>query len=174
MSKPDSHSPHRPTTPSPGHPQPVVDVSELLVIDDEPLDVLIVDDDFLIRSVLAASLTDAKYTFRCAADGRSALTLLSERRFKLVVTDLYMPQIDGFEVISRYVAADPSAMILTISGGGSSYDRELALKSSLLMGSWRSLPKPFTSSQFLVTLEEMIGPPSGSQRSSPPPAPPQA
>lgn len=147
---------------------------DLLVIDDEPLDVLIIDDDFLIRTVLAASLTDARYTFRCAADGRSALTLLTQRRFKLVVTDLYMPGMDGFEVISRYIAADPSAMILTISGGGSGYARELALKSSLLMGSWRSLPKPFTTTQFLGAVEEMIGPPvapSGSAIPVPPKEP---
>jgi two-component system response regulator HydG len=168
-----SSSSAQPSRPSPAQPDPV-DHSELLVIDDEPLDVLIIDDDFLIRTVLAASLTDASYTFRCAADGHSALTLLTQRRFKLVVTDLYMPKMDGFEVISRYIAADPAAMILTISGGGGSLVRELALKSSLLMGSFRSLPKPFTTSQFLGAVEEMIGPPTHSPGSSAPASSPPA
>lgn len=142
------------------HPH-VIENSDLLVIDDNPVDVLIIDDDFSIRTMLEALLADSKYTFQSAPDGRSALGLLAQRRFRLVVTDLYMPKMDGFEVISRYIAADPAAMILTISGGGGgAYDRELALKSSQLLGSFRTLPKPFTSGQFLQAMEEMIGPPA--------------
>jgi PAS domain S-box-containing protein len=67
---------------------------------------LIVDDDELTRTVLRRTLEEAGWGVEEAADGRAALDCLMERVPRLVLLDLMMPGMDGFEVAAR-MQADP-------------------------------------------------------------------
>jgi len=68
---------------------------------------LIVDDDRSIREALRTALEDEGFTVAVAANGAEALAKIQERRPRLVLLDLMMPIVDGWEVLDR-VRADPS------------------------------------------------------------------
>ena len=67
---------------------------------------LIVDDDREVRETLRTALEDEGFTVAVAANGAEAMTKLEERRPRLVLLDLMMPVVDGWEVLDR-MRADP-------------------------------------------------------------------
>jgi two-component system, chemotaxis family, chemotaxis protein CheY len=69
--------------------------------------ILIVDDSPTMRQMVSFCLRGAGYTVIEAVDGQDALTKLSGSRVDLLVTDLYMPRIDGLELSKRVRAMPP-------------------------------------------------------------------
>ena len=69
----------------------VADKSRVLVVDDEPQ----------ITRVLRTVLTSQGYQVRTAAEGESAMASFNEWKPELVITDLYMPHMDGIELCRR-------------------------------------------------------------------------
>ena len=63
--------------------------------------VLVVDDDRAIRALVAKIVERAGFEVDTAADGAEALQLLEERDYGVLVVDLMMPKVDGFEVVAR-------------------------------------------------------------------------
>ena len=63
--------------------------------------VLVVDDDRAIRALVAKIVERAGFEVDTAADGAEALALLEERDYGVLVVDLMMPKVDGFEVVAR-------------------------------------------------------------------------
>jgi CheY-like chemotaxis protein len=72
--------------------------------DAAPGHALIVDDDELSRTMLRRALEQSGWAVEEAADGRAALERLTERIPQLVLLDLMMPEMDGFEVAARMQA----------------------------------------------------------------------
>jgi CheY-like chemotaxis protein len=120
------------------------------------IDVLLIDDEPAMLKVMACCLAQNGFTFRQAGDGRAAIPLLAQHRFKLIVTDIHMPEMDGFEVIMHCTAAMPEATILAISGGGNYELPNGVLKPARLLGCRRTLAKPFTSPEFLQIVNELV------------------
>jgi adenylate cyclase len=84
----------------------------------EPATILTVDDDEAGRSALARALRGMGHTVIEAGDGRQAVELIGQRSFDLVLLDITMPVMDGYEVL-RWIRADPgrAAMpVLMVSG----------------------------------------------------------
>ena len=75
--------------------------------------ILIVDDEEIIRDLLAEVLED--YTVSLAADGREAIDILKERKFDLVITDLRMPNVPGEEVVRYARETYPDIGVIVIS-----------------------------------------------------------
>ena len=69
--------------------------------------VLVVDDDELTRLEIIRSVEKAGYAVSQAENGARALDMLREKSFALVLLDLLMPDVDGFEVL-RQMKADPA------------------------------------------------------------------
>ena len=90
--------------------------------------VLIVDDHAEFRSLARALLeADGFEVLGEAADGRSALAAAASLRPELVLLDIQLPDVDGFEVAAQLAAwADPPAVVLTSSRSASSYRGRLA------------------------------------------------
>ena len=122
------------------------------------VDVLLVDDDESIRVVLTECLTRAGYTVSVAENGSAALALLADHVFQLVVTDIYMPQTDGLELIMCYRAQSPGAPVLAISGGGQLGGPGDMLKPARFLGSQLTLAKPFELGEFMDAVRHLIGP----------------
>ncbi len=112
----------------------------------EKRSVIIVDDDAMLRDVLAAELIRAGYDVRTAADGREALNLFSQRGADLVVTDLFMPITDGVEVIREIARINPRVRILAMTGNASPADY---LRMGRQLGAWHAIRKPFRARAFL-------------------------
>ena len=75
--------------------------------------ILVVDDDANIRSLLQQELTEAGYAVRLAEDGRKALALIREEMPGLVILDVMMPEMNGFDV-AAVLKNDPATMHIPI------------------------------------------------------------
>ncbi len=75
--------------------------------------ILVVDDDANIRSLLQQEFTEAGYTVRLAENGRQALTLIREEAPGLVILDVMMPEMNGFDV-AAVLKNDPATMDIPI------------------------------------------------------------
>jgi two-component system cell cycle response regulator CpdR len=121
------------------------------------VDVLIIDDNADIRSVLGRTLSRAGYNVLSCAEGNGALRLLAQRSFRLVITDIFMPDVDGYEVIKTVNASQPKPQVLAISGGTLSV-AGVNLRVAKHLGC-RVLAKPFDLPEFYSVVREMIGAP---------------
>lgn len=88
--------------------------------------VLVVDDSPIIRDLLVELLTAAKLEVYTAADGAAALEMLDRHRVDLVLSDVEMPGIDGFELLTRIRQRDPELPVVMVTTRGSIADRERA------------------------------------------------
>ncbi|MGA2635130.1 MAG: response regulator [Terracidiphilus sp.] len=78
--------------------------------------ILIVDDEPSIRGAISAVLTEIGYGVRCAEDGHSALRELSREIPDIVLSDLHMPGMTGFELLSVLRRRFPEIHTIAMSG----------------------------------------------------------
>jgi len=116
--------------------------------------VLVVDDSETVREVLKTTLTEAGYDVCDANDGHSALDLVSDKDYDLLMTDLNMPEMDGFEFISR-VRKIPGRRFLPIVVL-SSEDKQKRFVDCVKAGASGFLQKPFDKEQLLAILQTVI------------------
>src|ERR1700733_8521881 len=76
-----------------------------------PAHLLIVDDDALLRSMAAKSLRHSGFAVSDAVSGEDGLTKFAERPYDLILLDLMMPELDGYEVCRRIRATARGARI---------------------------------------------------------------
>jgi signal transduction histidine kinase len=87
------------------------------VAEERPWRLLLVDDEAVVREVLAAELEDAGFDVAQAADGVAALALLDEEHgFDLLVSDLSMPGLDGVGLIREAQRRHPSLPAILLTG----------------------------------------------------------
>lgn len=77
------------------------------------VDVLVVDDDIALRQTTAEILRAAGYEVAEAADGAHALEALQDRTVGVILLDLHMPRVDGFELLRRLTPEDPPVIVLS-------------------------------------------------------------
>jgi DNA-binding response OmpR family regulator len=112
--------------------------------------VMIVDDDPLIRGVVRAVLEDGAYELEEAASGDEALRLAQRRPPDLVLLDVMMPGMNGFEVAQRF-KADPklkTAVIVMLTAKSAPEDRVRGMES----GADVYFTKPFSPLELLTTV----------------------
>ena len=111
--------------------------------------ILVIDDDQLVRGFLRAALEGQGHTVKEAGHGRAALQWLRQSPVELVLTDIYMPDCDGLEVITTLRREFPSIKIVAISGG--SGERNL-LVAARQLGAQEVLEKPINGDELLKTV----------------------
>jgi CheY-like chemotaxis protein len=119
--------------------------------------VLLVEDNQHIAELLKGGLRkgsgDVAYVLETAPDGREALEKMAADRWDLVLVDVYLPVLDGAEVIRRARAADEPQLrdlpIIALSAGG-----EAARKAALDAGATAFLEKPVRLRQVIETVRE--------------------
>ena len=119
------------------------------------LRILVVDDDFHIRESLRIKLEQAGHTVRLAPDGAEAVKFLKREVFDIVVTDILMPDKDGFELIGDIRRKWPKVRIVAISGGGRIGTEQLLVAASGL-GADAVIAKPFSYPQFSAVLGSLL------------------
>jgi DNA-binding NtrC family response regulator len=120
------------------------------------LSVLVVDDEEGIRTLVQHWLQREGHDVAIAACAHEATRLLRSRRFDLVVTDVVMPDGDGFELIPEVRKVQPHARIVAMSGGGQYLQSDACLHIARGLGAHAVVMKPFNWTQLRAGLE--IGP----------------
>lgn len=77
---------------------------------------LLVDDEPLVLKIFASSLIGHKYLVREALNGADALDVLARAWFDVVVADVRMQPVDGFELLARTRELEPSIPVVLVSG----------------------------------------------------------
>ena len=116
--------------------------------------ILLIDDDELLRGVLAKALGYAGHEIIQAADGLQGMDLFHATQVDLVVTDLIMPVQEGVETILRLRRDNPKIPIIAISGGVT--NSKLYLDMAGKIGARRILPKPFTPQELIAVIDEVL------------------
>jgi DNA-binding response OmpR family regulator len=113
--------------------------------------VLVVDDDPNIRSLLQQELTEAGYVVRLAEDGRKALTLIREETPGLIILDVMMPEMNGFDV-AAVLKNDPATMDIPIIILSIVEDKERGFR----LGVDRYLTKPIDTASLFHEVDALL------------------
>lgn len=116
--------------------------------------VLVIDDDALTRRIAETALCRRGYRVETSGDGRQALRWLEREQPAVIVTDIFMPEVDGLEVIMAARRACPQARILAISGGGMRMDKDF-LPIARRLGADAALAKPFRAGMLLAEVDDL-------------------
>jgi CheY-like chemotaxis protein len=82
---------------------------------DEPRAILVVDDSSFMRKRVQQGLAPEGYTLVEAANGQLALNELEKRKFDCILTDLVMPELDGFELLAEIQRRKISTPVVVVS-----------------------------------------------------------
>lgn len=114
--------------------------------------ILVIEDDANVRAFLDDVLRAAGHAVAVTSDGRAGLSYYEQHRPDLVITDIFMPQRDGLDVVLQLAA---KVRIIAISGGGD-VDELDHLDDAVQFGAWTSLSKPFTAEALLKAVREAL------------------
>ena len=115
--------------------------------------ILVVDDEEKIRQTLRGVLTDEGFEVLEASDGRRALELLEHTVPRLAIVDVWMPEVDGIELLARMRTQVPGVPIIVISGHGTI---ETAVR-VIRLGAFDFLEKPFQLDALLHMVDRALG-----------------
>lgn len=113
--------------------------------------ILIVDDDASISELISLYLEKEMFDTRCAADGEEALQIFPEYQPNLVILDLMLPGIDGYEVCRR-LRASSQVPVIMLSAKGETFDKVLGLE----LGADDYMVKPFESKELVARVKAVL------------------
>ena len=118
--------------------------------------ILVADDDRTTRLLLTETLRGQKYTVAAVADGAAALKKLKENKFDLALLDVWMPKMNGLEVLAalRKVSKRPKVIVMT------SDDAPETLVSAIREEAYQYLAKPIEPKSLLTMVRETLARPS--------------
>ena len=116
--------------------------------------ILVVDDDADFRAMLCSALQLAGYSVNMARNGRAALAAQRHSPADVLITDIFMPESDGFEAIDAFRRNFPATRIVAISGGAPAVKANY-LDAAGLIGVDAALQKPFEMDELLRVLKSM-------------------
>jgi DNA-binding response OmpR family regulator len=115
----------------------------ILIVDDEPS--IVVSLEFLARR--------AGYEVEVATDGDAALAAVAARPPDLVILDVMLPKLSGFEVCERLHAERPDIKILMLSARG----RDTEVARGLRLGAAAYVTKPFSTRELMARVAALLG-----------------
>jgi two-component system, NtrC family, response regulator AtoC len=116
------------------------------------VNVFILDDELGLRHTLTLILEGEGHEARSAAEGESALRMLSERDADVVLSDVRMAGMDGLEFLDRYRRLPGRGLVIMMSAYG---DDDAAIE-AMKRGAYDYIPKPFRAEQVLLVLRKAI------------------
>ena len=116
------------------------------------MNVLVVDDEAVIREGLTRILEGGGLAVETAKNGHAAIELLQQKEFDLIITDLKMPGMDGFEVLNAVKILQPDTPVIMITGYATVETAVEAMK----CGTVDYLVKPFSPEQILEKVHHAL------------------
>ncbi len=114
--------------------------------------ILLVEDEESIREAVKLNLELEHYEVVATSSGREAMQLVQEQRFDLLLLDVMLPEISGFEICEQVRLADREVPILFLTAKDSAMDRVTGLK----LGADDYLTKPFVLEELLLRVHNLV------------------
>lgn len=113
--------------------------------------VLIVEDEVAVARQIASALTEAGHDPKAVHDGETALDEVTKTPFDLIVLDIRLPGIDGFQVLQRLRTQHLASRVLLLTARGAVDDRVTGLD----LGADDYLPKPFAMQELVARVHAL-------------------
>lgn len=114
--------------------------------------ILVVDDDKNTRRLMKVVIEEAGYTVYAAADGEEALTLLGEQHIDLILLDVMMPGMDGYEFTKELRVSDNELPIIMVSAKQLPED----IKNGFRVGIDDYMTKPVDEEELLLRIKALL------------------
>ena len=114
--------------------------------------ILVVDDELGIRTLLSEVLNIAGFQVTIAADGLDALNLIRKNKFDLILLDVNLPKVDGFAILEKIRASAPTQPIIMISARTEKDD----VTHGLRLGADDYIRKPFSVEELVLRVENRL------------------
>ena len=114
--------------------------------------ILVVDDELSIRESLRGWLEQDGYKVETAVDGPTALAMIQENHFDIMLLDVKMPKMNGITVLMKLKEHDPETAVVLMTAHGAIQDAVEALK----LGAYDYLLKPFELEELSLTIEKLV------------------
>lgn len=118
--------------------------------------ILLVENEQQVAYALRDLLEHCGYDVTYSENGQEALSFLEIGTFDLIISDVLMPVMDGFELVCKARKAHYNCKFLAISGGGK-IEKEYYLDAISKFGADGVLAKPFTIQQLVSKMKELEG-----------------
>ena len=118
----------------------------------KPQTVLVIDDDDSLRRVTEYTLHEAGYRVLTANDGSEGLRLFTLEKPPVVITDIQMPGLSGYDVLKKIKAENPGTLVIVITAFGSVEKAVEAMK----LGAYDYLTKPFSRDELRLTVAKAL------------------
>ena len=113
--------------------------------------ILVVDDEQYVTKLVERTLEDAGFVVTVANDGNSALAMLAEKKPDLVLLDIRMPGLDGFQVLERIRESSNVLVVMLTAVRG-----ETAVEHSLGLGADDYIEKPFLPQVLIARIQAKL------------------
>lgn len=117
------------------------------------IDILVVDDEEMMRELLVDVLAMDGYTVETAEDGKAALEILKASPPQLVISDIKMPRMNGFELLKAVKESFPSMRIIMMTG----YSDDFTVKDALRLNADEYIIKPFNTRDISSVVRSVLG-----------------
>lgn len=117
-----------------------------------PKRILVVDDDAAIRRLVTTVLQREHFEVHMANGGSDALSMIERTQYDVVVLDLMMPEVNGFDVLERLAVRDPHIKCVVIMSAASQFDVASAINSNV----FAALSKPFDIAALITAVAGCI------------------
>ncbi len=114
--------------------------------------ILVVDDEPIISGMLQEAFKKKSYNTRVADCGKAAMAALQEEPYDLVITDVYLPDLNGIELLKRAKQIEPSTGVIVITAHSSVESAVEAMK----IGAYDYLTKGFSLDEIEMTVEKFF------------------
>ncbi|MGN6109093.1 MAG: sigma-54-dependent transcriptional regulator [Kofleriaceae bacterium] len=115
--------------------------------------ILVVEDDEAMRDLLSEELSDAGFEVEAAGGAAAGLERARVQRFDLIITDLRMPEMDGFDLIRGVMSLPVPPHVVMITAFGSIETAIRAVK----LGAYDYITKPFEIEELLLVADKALG-----------------
>ena len=119
--------------------------------------ILVVDDEISIRKLLYRQLSKAGYGVASASDGKEAIQVFNEQPVDVVVTDIFMPEKDGLELIIELKERSSSIKIIAISGSDFNSSGTHYLRLAKKLGADKTFRKPVDFDDLSEGIQNLLG-----------------